>query len=181
MLDICVRHEITIAKRQRGFKNSLPTTPPLLSYQTSARRAKVAGKMQKAESFTSRALAAKNARKEKETMRFEQFRSEMVGVLYDVTRRKGEVIKRMQINNWGDNTRQEAPELRLQVTSQKTKVENPSSILYIGAALTENVAVIQVTARKEKERTQVSTTQAQAILKLNEQEQEYRTFITSAI
>jgi hypothetical protein len=116
---------------------------------------------------------------------FEQFRGEMVGVLYDVTRRKGEVIKRLQINDWGGNTRQEAPELRLQVTSQKTKVEmektNPSSILYIGAALTENVAVIQVTARKEKERTQVSTTQAQAILKLNEQEQEYRTFITSAI
>ena len=106
-------------------------------------------------------------------------------VLYDVTRRKGEVIKRLQINNWGGNTRQEAPELRLQVTSQKTKVEmektNPSSILYIGAAITENVAVIQVTARKEKERTQVSTTQAQAILKLNEQEQEYRTFITSPI
>ena len=40
---------------------------------------------------------------------------------------------------------------------------NPSSILYIGAALTENVAVIQVTARKEKERTQVSTTQWCAI------------------
>mmetsp|Transcript_83895 Transcript_83895/g.135980 ORF Transcript_83895/g.135980 Transcript_83895/m.135980 type:complete len:208 (+) Transcript_83895:225-848(+) len=54
---------------QRGFKNSLPTTPPLLSYQTSARRAKVAGKMQKAESFASRALVAKYARKEKEIMR----------------------------------------------------------------------------------------------------------------
>jgi len=66
MLDMCVLHEITTAKRQGGFKNSLPTTPPLLSYQTSARRAKVAGKMQKAESFASRALAAKNARKEKE-------------------------------------------------------------------------------------------------------------------
>ena len=42
--------------------------------QTSARRAKVAGKMQKAESFASRALAAKNARKEKETMRTKEER-----------------------------------------------------------------------------------------------------------
>jgi predicted RNA-binding protein Jag len=71
----------------------------------------------------------------------------------------------------------------LQVTSQKTKVEkekeNPSGILYIGAAPAENNAVIQVTARKEQERTQV--TQGQAIAKLNEKEQEYRTFITSAI
>ena len=73
--------------------------------------------------------------------------------------------------------------MRLQVTSQKTKVEmekeNPSGILYIGAAPAENNAVIQVTARKEQERTQV--TQGQAIAKLNEKEQEYRTFITSAI
>ena len=73
--------------------------------------------------------------------------------------------------------------MRLQVTSQKTKVEmekeNPSGILYIGAAPAENVDVIQVTARKEKGRTQV--TQGQAVAKLNENEQEYHTFITSAI
>ena len=67
-----------------------------------------------------------------------QFRGEMVGVLYDVTRRKGEVIKRLQINNWGGNTRQEAPELRLQVTSQKTKVEMEKQTHQVSSTLVQH-------------------------------------------
>jgi len=44
-----------------------------------------------------------------ESENLKKFSGEMVGVLYDVTRRKGEVFKRLQINDWGGNKRQEVP------------------------------------------------------------------------
>jgi len=55
------------------------------------------------------------------------------------------------MNNIGGNLSQEEPELCLQVTSQKTKMEiekgNLSGILCIGAASIENIDTVQVNAR----------------------------------
>jgi len=69
---------------------------------------------------------------------FKKYSGEMVGVLYDITRRKGEVLKRLQINDCSGKKRQEAPELRLKVTSQKTKVHSPRHMCRLDIRCTDD-------------------------------------------